>query len=216
LLTLRVPNEGEEASFKAQGYFCLRVGTLSIWCRTAASVPEIKITSQSNGNAAHPLVSWKDSGIDVLDRPYADHTCRFTAHRPSARRANLRRIRSVALLDLQSRLKAIVDASQRDGCQMAERSDYIPLLDGEEIRAIDYRNVMKSRRSTVASRRIDKQLRRLAGPDNVSRDHRHNRVRHPMVIVVVLNNDCRPPFRRRSRNPSEVDEYDVAPIHDSS
>ncbi len=75
--TQQVPTDGEEASFKAQGYFCLRVGTISFWCRTTTATPSVKITSQTNDHAVHPLVSWKGPSIEVFDRTYADRVCKL-------------------------------------------------------------------------------------------------------------------------------------------
>ena len=74
----QVPADGEEASFKAQGYFCLRAGTISFWCRTNEGAPSVKITSQTNDNAVHPLLYWKSSAIEALDRTYADRVCRLS------------------------------------------------------------------------------------------------------------------------------------------
>jgi len=52
----RIAWSGEEASFKAQGQLCLRVGTISLWCRAEKGGPSIKVTSQTNDNHTPPIL----------------------------------------------------------------------------------------------------------------------------------------------------------------
>ncbi len=79
-----------------------------------------------------------------------------------------------ALISPHRYLEAPVDLHQEGGRQMTECAGYIPLLDGKEVRAIDDRDVTKSRRSTVGSDGIDEQLRGFTGAADVARDHGHD------------------------------------------